>query len=63
MGFYAKYWEQTYGAYQCSINRFEDIMFAEEDFWTEADVKSQSEGGNTPDDSFVTILSNSDYEE
>lgn len=63
MGVYAKYWEQDYGAYQCSINRFEDIMFAEEDFWTEADVKSQSEGGNTPDDSFVTILSNSDYEE
>lgn len=63
MGVYAKYWGQDYGAYQCSINRFEDIMFAEEDFWTEADVKSQSEGGNTPDDSFVTILSNSDYEE
>lgn len=63
MGVYAKYWEQTYGAYQCSINRFEDIMFAEEDFLTEADVKAQSEGGITPDDSFVTALSNSDYEE
>lgn len=63
MGVYAKYWGQDYGAYQCSVNRFEDIMFAEEDFWTEAEVKAQKEGGNTPDDSFVTILSNSDYEE
>lgn len=63
MGIYAKYWEQTYGAYQCSINRFEDIMFDKEDFLTEAEVKAQSEGGMTPDDSFVTALSNSDYEE
>ena len=63
MGVYAKYWEQTYGAYQCSINRFEDIMFDKEDFLTEAEVKAQSEGGMTPDDSFVTALSNSDYEE
>lgn len=61
MGVYAKYW--SYGAYQCSVNRFEDIMFAEEDFLTEAEVKAQSEGGITPDDSFVTALSNSDYEE
>lgn len=63
MGIYAKYWGQSYGAYQCSVNRFEDIMFAEEDFLTEAEVKAQSEGGMTPDDSFVTALSNSDYEE
>ncbi|WP_300798042.1 DUF5689 domain-containing protein [uncultured Alistipes sp.] len=63
MGVYAKYWGQSYGAYQCSVNRFEDIMFAEEDFLTEAEVKAQSEGGITPDDSFVTALSNSDYEE
>lgn len=63
MGIYAKYWGQSYGAYQCSVNRFEDIMFDKEDFLTEAEVKAQSEGGMTPDDSFVTALSNSDYEE
>ena len=32
-------------------------------FLTVAEVKAQSEGGMTPDDSFVTALSNSDYEE
>ena len=63
MGIYAKYWGQSYGAYQCSVNRFEDIMFDKEAFLTEAEVKAQSEGGMTPDDSFVTALSNSDYEE
>lgn len=63
MGIYSKSWDYRFGAYQCSVNRFEDIMFAEEDFLTEAEVKAQSEGGMTPDDSFVTILSNSDYEE
>lgn len=63
MGIYAKFWSQNFGAYQCSVNRFEDIMFDKEDFLTEAEVKAQSEGGMTPDDSFVTALSNSDYEE
>lgn len=63
MGIYAKDWGQSYGAYQCSVNRFEDIMFDKEAFLTEAEVKAQSEGGMTPDDSFVTALSNSDYEE
>lgn len=63
MGIYSKSWDYKFGAYQCSVNRFEDIMFAEEDFLTEAEVKAQSEGGMTPDDSFVTALSNSDYEE
>lgn len=63
MGIYSKSWDYSFGAYQCSVNRFEDIMFAEEDFLTEAEVKAQSEGGITPDDSFVTALSNSDYEE
>ena len=63
MGIYSKSWDYSFGAYQCSVNRFEDIMFAEEDFLTEAEVKAQSEGGMTPDDSFVTALSNSDYEE
>lgn len=63
MGIYSKSWDYRFGAYQCSVNRFEDIMFAEEDFLTEAEVKAQSEGGMTPDDSFVTALSNSDYEE
>ena len=63
MGIYSKSWDYRFGAYQCSVNRFEDIMFDKEDFLTEAEVKAQSEGGITPDDSFVTILSNSDYEE
>ena len=63
MGIYSKSWDYRFGAYQCSVNRFEDIMFDMEDFLTEAEVKAQSEGGITPDDSFVTILSNSDYEE
>ena len=63
MGIYSKSWDYRFGAYQCSVNRFEDIMFAEEYFLTEAEVKAQSEGGMTPDDSFVTALSNSDYEE
>lgn len=63
MGIYSKSWDYSFGAYQCSVNRFEDIMFAEEDFLTEAEVKAQREGGMTPDDSFVTALSNSDYEE
>lgn len=63
MGIYSKSWDYRFGAYQCSVNRFEDIMFDKEDFLTEAEVKAQSEGGMTPDDSFVTILSNSDYEE
>lgn len=63
MGIYSRSWDYRFGAYQCSVNRFEDIMFDKEDFLTEAEVKAQSEGGITPDDSFVTILSNSDYEE
>lgn len=63
MGIYSKSWDYRFGAYQCSVNRFEDIMFDKEDFLTEAEVKAQSEGGMTPDDSFVTALSNSDYEE
>ena len=40
MGIYAKYWGQSYGAYQCSVNRFEDTMFDKEDFLTEAEVKA-----------------------
>ena len=63
MGIYSKSWDYKFGAYQCSVNRFEDIMFDKEAFLTEAEVKAQSEGGMTPDDSFVTALSNSDYEE
>lgn len=53
LSIYSKYWTQSYGAYQCAVNYFEDIMFAEEDFLTveEAEAMAPADSWITPDTS------------
>ncbi len=58
LGIYAKYWDQSFGAYQCSVNRFEDIMFSDDQFLTAEEAETL-----TPADSWVTVNSANDYEE
>lgn len=58
LGIYSKYWTSSYGAYQCSVNYFDDIMFEKDAFLTEKEVEEI-----TPEDSYVTQLKTSDYEE
>ena len=48
-GIYSKDWTYNYGAYQCTVNYFDDIMFDEDAFLTEAEVEQL-----TPADSWVT---------
>ncbi|OKY92762.1 MAG: hypothetical protein BHV65_12745, partial [Alistipes sp. 58_9_plus] len=48
-GIYSKDWTYNYGAYQCTVNYFDDIMFDEDVFLTEAEVEQL-----TPADSWVT---------
>ncbi|MFR6635454.1 MAG: hypothetical protein ACLUQ6_12890 [Alistipes onderdonkii] len=44
-----KDWTYNYGAYQCTVNYFDDIMFDKDAFLTEAEVEEL-----TPADSWVT---------
>ena len=48
-GIYSKDWTYNYGAYQCTVNYFDDIMFDKDAFLTEAEVEEL-----TPADSWVT---------
>lgn len=38
-GIYSKDWTYNYGAYQCTVNYFDDIMFDKDAFLTEAEVE------------------------
>lgn len=60
LGIYAKYWTQSYGAYQCSISHFDDLMFDESQFLTDAEAEALAPAGS---DSWTTNLSANDYEE
>lgn len=60
LGIYAKYWTQSYGAYQCSISHFDDLMFDESQFLTDAEAEALAPAGS---DSWTTNLSVNDYEE
>lgn len=60
LGIYAKYWTQSYGAYQCSISHFDDLMFEESEFLTDAEAEVLAPAGS---DSWTTNLSANDYEE
>lgn len=44
LGIYAKYWDQSYGAYQCSISHFDDLMFDESQFLTDAEAEALAPG-------------------
>lgn len=57
-GIYSKSWSYSYGAYQCSVNYFDDILFDKDQFLTAEEVSTL-----TPADSWTTVNSNSDYEE
>lgn len=48
-GIYSRDWSYSYGAYQCTVNYFDDIMFDEDAFMTE-EKSSQM----TPADSWIT---------
>lgn len=48
-GIYSKDWTYNYGAYQCTVNYFDDIMFDKDAFLTEEEVETL-----TPADSWVT---------
>lgn len=58
LGIYAKYWTQSYGAYQCSISHFDDLMFDESQFLTDAEAEALAPAGSE-----TTNLSANDYEE
>lgn len=60
LGIYAKYWGQSYGAYQCSISHFDNLMFADEAFLTEEEVAELTPQGS---DSWKTSLKAGDFEE
>ncbi len=57
-GIYSKSWSYSFGAYQCSVNYFDDIMFEKDAFLTKEEVETL-----TPEDSWVTKNSTSDYDE
>lgn len=57
-GIYSKSWTYGFGAYQCSVSYFDDIMFDKEAFLTSEEVKQL-----TPETSWITKLTGSDYEE
>lgn len=70
IGIYSKSWTYGFGAYQCSVNNFDDIMFDESAFLSEEEVNEltpdgkDEQGGYDPEkDSRATALSNSDYED
>lgn len=70
LGIYSKSWTYGFGAYQCSVNNFEDLMFSEDAFLTEQEVDALTPDGrdeqgnyNPENDSRATALSNSDYED
>lgn len=58
IGIYAKYWDQSYGAYQCSVNRYEDIMFPEDAYLSLEEVAEL-----TPEDSRYTVNKTTDYDD
>lgn len=43
-GIYSKDWTYNYGAYQCTVNYFDDIMFDKDAFLTEAEVEELTPG-------------------
>lgn len=51
-GIYSKSWTYPYGAYQLTVSRYQDIMFAESDYLTEDEVLANTPNGypgNVPD--------------
>ncbi len=56
-GIYSKYWDYNYLAYQCTVNRFQDIRFKESDFLTKSEADAL-----TPADSWTTQDTNSEYD-
>ena len=44
-GIYSKSWTYGYGAYQFTVNRYEDLMFDEEDFLTKEEVSLMTPNG------------------
>lgn len=44
-GIYSKSWTYSFGAYQCTINRFEDLMFDEDQFLSEDEVMAMTPNG------------------
>ncbi len=59
-GIYSKSWTYSFGAYQCSVNRFEDIMFDKDDFLTAEEAEALAPAGS---DSWITKLTDDDYDE
>lgn len=59
-GIYSKSWTYSFGAYQCSVNRFEDIMFDKDDFLTAEEVEDKTPVGS---DSWITKLTDDDFDE
>lgn len=60
-GIYSKSWTYPYGAYQLTVSRYQDIMFAESDYLTEDEVLANTPNGypgNVPD----TSLPNGGYD-
>lgn len=56
LALYSKSWTYSYGAYQLTINRYEDIMFDPEDFLSSEEVYAMTPNGypnNIPDPSQV----------
>lgn len=51
-GIYSKSWTYPYGAYQLTVSRYQDIMFAESDYLTDDEVLANTPNGypgNVPD--------------
>lgn len=51
-GIYSKSWTYPYGAYQLTVNRYQDIMFDESDYLTDDEVLNNTPNGypgNVPD--------------
>lgn len=60
LGIYSKAWTYPFGAYQCSISHFDDLMFDESEFLTDAEAEALAPAGS---DSWTTNLKANDYEE
>ena len=60
-GIYSKSWTYPYGAYQLTVSRYQDIMFAQSDYLTDDEVLANTPNGypgNVPD----ALLPNGGYD-
>lgn len=51
-GLYSKSWSYGYGAYQLTVNRFEDLMFDKDDFLTKEEVELMTPNGFPAQDGY-----------